>query len=385
MAFSFKRFKTVNDFIENKIDTAEIALMYSARASYKLLAIHIAASYIANALSKCEFKLYQDKKKVKDLNYYRLNIEPNKNYNGSRLWNKVAMKMLTNPDGALIVRVGDKFYVADEFQLEHFALNGDMFHGVVIDGYQLYKSFKHEDVFYFKLEDENVTAFIDGMYEDYGKSISYAAESFNKANSDKYKLKVEAQKIGDKTFQEYYNETIKDMIKPFLEKGGVFPEMKGYTLEEFKNRPQTKDSTDLINLRKDVFQIAGQAFKIPLSMMEGNINNMEAVVEAFLTFSVEPVAKLMEDELTRKIYGYDGYVNDCYCKIDTSKIPFTSIIKNADKAGTLIANTICNPDEVRDLFGLDYIDEEYMKQYYVTKNNSKAEDVMNGTAEDGKE
>ena len=52
-------------------------------------------------------------------------------------------------------------------------------------------------------------------------------------------------------------------------------------------------------------------------------------------------------------------------------------------AQTLIGNTICNPGEVRELIGLGPINEEFMKQFFVTKNNSKVEDVMNGIIDGG--
>lgn len=80
-----------------------------------------------------------------------------------------------------------------------------------------------------------------------------------------------------------------------------------------------------------------------------------------------------------------GFKDNTYIKIDTSQIPFNSILENADQASKLIANTICNPDEVRNLFGFDDINEDFSKSYFITKNNSKAEDVMNNVSENGKE
>lgn len=132
-----------------------------------------------------------------------------------------------------------------------------------------------------------------------------------------------------------------------------------------------------------MFLIAGQAYKIPASMMTGNINNIQDVVKAFITFAVEPVAKLIADEINRKFYGYEGYTSDTYVKVDTRTINYLSIVECAQVAQTLIGNTICNPGEVRELIGLGPINEEFMKQFFVTKNNSKVEDVMNGIIDGG--
>ena len=46
---------------------------------YKELAIQTAISLIANAIAKCEIKVYENNKEVKNEIYYNLNIEPNKN------------------------------------------------------------------------------------------------------------------------------------------------------------------------------------------------------------------------------------------------------------------------------------------------------------------
>lgn len=375
------------NFLEKDVGNAEIvSVNYGIQASYKLMAIHVAASYIANSISKCEIKYFENGKRVKNENTYKLNVEPNRNYNGSQFWNKAVMKMLTQPDGALIVVIDGMLYVADSFHVEKYPLVGNIYSDIVVDEYSLHRSFKEDEVLHLQLEDENVKKFIDGMYEDYGKAISYASKSFQKANGEKYKLKILKDKIGDLTFNEYYEQYLKDNLKDFVEgASGVYPESNGYSLEEFKNRPQTKDSSDLIALRKDIFYIGGQAYKIPQAMMEGNINNLEAVISSFLTFAVEPIAAVIDDELNRMLLTMQQYINGCFYKIDTKSIPYVSILSNAGNAGTLIANTIANPEEIRDIFGFDYIDEEYLKQFYVTKNNSKAEDVMNGTVENGKE
>lgn len=363
-----------------------IAIDYGVQASYKMLAIHIAASYIANSISKCEIKYFEDGKCVKNENTYKLNVQPNLNYNGSRFLNKLVMKMLTCQDGALVVSINGNIFVADSFNVDKYPLVGNIYSNVIIDEYPLNRTFRETEVFHFQLEDENVKKFIDGMYEDYGKAISYASKSFQKTNGEKYKLNIKKDKIGELSFNEYYEQYLKDSLKGFIESAsGVYPENNGYSLEEFKNRPQTKDSSDLIALRKDIFLVAGQAYKIPQAMMEGNINNLEAVISSFLTFAVEPIAALINDELNRKMLTMQQYTSGKFYKIDTKSIPYVSILSNAGNAGTLIANTIANPEEIRDIFGFDYIDEDYLKQFYVTKNNSKAEDVMNGTVLNGKE
>ena len=314
------------------------------------------------------------------------NVKPNDNQSGSEFINKLVTKMLTNPDGALVIQNNGKIYVADSYQRQPYPFREDEYSAICIETLPLYKTFKASEVLHFRLENENISELINSVYMEYGKAISYALDSFLKVNSSKFKMKIKQDKIGDLTFNEYYNQFLKEQLKDFLESNnGVYPENEGFDLQEFKTGNQTKNCDDLVKLRKDMFQMVGEAYKIPISMMEGNINNVTEIIKQFITFGVEPWTKLIEDVINAGCWSYEEWKKGCKVKIDTSKIAYTTLLDGADNASKLIANTICCPDEVRELFGLDSIEKEFGKQFFITKNNSKAEDVMDGTAEGGKE
>lgn len=381
--------KLIN-FIEKKVSLSKVenvSAATSTKLAFKMLAIQIAVSYIANAVSKCEINFYKNgKKDTKSYQYYLWNVKPNPNQSGSEFVNKLVTKMLTSPDGALVIQNKGYIYVADSFQRDPHPFREDVYSSIQIENLALMKTFNASEVLHFKLEDKNISELIDSVYVDYGKAISYALDSFLRVNSSKFKMKIKQDKIGDLTFNEYYNQYLKAQLKDFLESNnGVYPENEGFELLEFKTGNQTKNCDDLVKLRKDMFQMAGEAYKIPASMMEGNINNTTEIVKQFITFGVEPWTKLIEDVINAGCWSFEDWKNGCKAKVDTSKIAYTTLLDGADNASKLIANTICCPDEVRELFGLDSIDEEFGKQFFITKNNSKAEDVMNGTAEGGKE
>ena len=89
-----RKFNLFN-FLEKKYSDAEINTITQKIASqiaFKELALHIGISYIANTLSKCEFKTYENGKEVKDMLYYRLNVSPNPNENSSQFINKFIEK-----------------------------------------------------------------------------------------------------------------------------------------------------------------------------------------------------------------------------------------------------------------------------------------------------
>lgn len=63
------------DFLSRKVDTAEMSTIIGEQLEQiylKELALHIAISYIANTISKCEFKVYEGGAEAHNELYYAL-------------------------------------------------------------------------------------------------------------------------------------------------------------------------------------------------------------------------------------------------------------------------------------------------------------------------
>lgn len=380
----------LNRFLDDKVDAAQTVDVgeIATKAAYEALAVHIAASYISKALCKCEIKFYETGKENNKLyEYYLLNVAPNNNQCSSQFINDLVYKILTEPDGALVITSDEKLFIADSFQREPYPMKEDIFKSVTIENLTLNRSYKASEVMYFKLENENVKHLIDLMYQDYGTVISYAVDSFLKSHSKHYKMKIDADNINGMSASEYYKKYLTKQLKEFLKTDiGAFPEYRGYSLEEMKTEGQPGSGDEIVSFRKDIFEVAGSAYNIPKAMMDGNMNNIKDVVNSFITFACAPVATLIGDVITKALYPYEKWTNGNYARVDITAIPYQSIMDMATGAGTLIGNTILKPNEVRKVLGFDMEDEEFLNTFFVTKNNSKADDVMKGiVTESGKE
>ena len=186
-------------------------------------------------------------------------------------------------------------------------------------------------------------------------------------------------KAGDPNFQKLYEEVISKQLKDFVENNNaVYVQYKGYDLQDI-SPSNTKDSSDFRNLRKEMFEIVAQAFQIPVSLMLGNITNMNEIVKVFLTFCIDPIADMISEEITRKTSG--GYLNwskGNYVKVDTSTINHIDILDVAEKADKLIASGTCCIDEVRGIIGFDKLNTEFSKQHFITKNYDTVENRLIG-------
>lgn len=349
---------------------------------YKELAIYTAITLIANAISKCEIKTYENKVEVKNKKYYALNISSNLNQNSSQFWHKVIEKMVYDGE-AIAIDINDSLYCADRFSVDVYPILGNKYNGVTIDNFSFNKTFLSEEVLLFKLDNKHLKKLIDGLYENYGQLLAYAIKSYKESNQSKYKLKMSQIKANDKTFNETFEKVIRKQLKTFLDNDkAVYPEFEGYNLEDISPKSNIKDSSDISNLRKEIFEIVGQTFKIPTSMMLGNITNMQEIVKVFLTFCIDPIADMIGEELTRKVYGFEGWKDGCYIKVDTSTINHIDVLDVAEKVDKLISSGVNCIDEVRAIIDLPALDTDFSKTHFITKNYDTMENRLKGEGGD---
>lgn len=368
----------LTDWLGRTVSDAELKTVTGKLAEIlycKELALYIAKSYIAGTISKCEFLVYEDGKETKNELYYALNVSPNNNQSSSQFLNKL-IHTLFDKNEVLVVQRGNRLYIADSFTISEQPLHDNVFENIVVENHPISKSFKASDVFYFRLDDDGVKKFIDGMFTTYSQLMACAVASFKRGKGQKYKLILDSVQAGDKRFAEQFNTTIKDQLTSFVDSdSAVYPQFRGQDLVEIAKSGET--SSDLISLRKEMFDIVAQAFKIPQTMMYGNITNMQEIVKVFLTFCIDPLADMISEELTRKTNTFKTWNRGKnFIKVDTSRINHFDIMDVADKADKLIASGIACVDEVRRVLDMQELGTEFSQKHWITKNYTDASESL---------
>ena len=374
-----RKFNLFN-FLEKKVEVAEISPVTQKlldQLAFKELALHIGISYIANTLSKCEFKVFEDGAEVKNRLYYMLNVSPNPNQNSSQFINKFVEEYFYKGE-SLIVPHGNFIYCADNFDIDDSnPLKEFIFHNVTFNCQQLKKKYKASEVFHIKLDNKNVKGLVDSLYMQYSEIIEQALKAYKRTNGAKYKLLLEQFRAGDPAFEKNYNEVIKKQLKAFVENdNAVYPQFKGTELQEFSNAAG-KDTSDIIAMRKEVFEVVAQALKLPLSMMYGNITNMNEIVKVYLSICIDPLADMISEELTRKYYSFDEWEKGYHIKVDTSCINHVDILEVADKVDKAISSGVTNIDELRSRLGMQELNTVFSTSHFMTKNYALAENLLN--------
>lgn len=369
---------SIFNFLSKKISDAEIeaaGTRITSQIWLKELAIQIATAYIANTISKCEIKTYVNNEEVHDELYYLLNVNPNPNQNSSQFVNMILEKYIRNGE-SLVIPYKKHLYCADGYSIQENPLKDNVFSSVSVENYTLTKNFKASDVFYFKLENLRAKTFIDGLYNDYGDLMALAMENFRAASGDKYKLVLDNIQAGDPTFAKTYNEIISKNLETFMNNDrAVYVQYRGTDLQRME-KAGGADADTVINLRKEVFEIVSQAYRIPQSMMYGNITNMNEIVRVFLTFCIDPIAQMISEELTRKTTDYDSWRNGNKVVVDTSHINHIDLFDIADGIDKLVSSSFANINELRTFVGLEPIREDFAEMYYLTKNYQDTQSAL---------
>ena len=366
------------NFLERKVLASEIVTQkLPEQLAFKEMAMFIGISYIANAISKCEFKVYEDGQEARNKLYYMLNVSPNPNQNSSQFINKFIERYYYD-GSSLIVPHRNHIYCADSFDLDDSnPLVENTFYNVTFGNQQPQKKYRASEVFHVQLDNMKAKYFVDSMYADYGQIIGQALSTFKRTNGAKYKLLLEQYRAGDPAFEKAYKEVIQKQLKSFVENdNAVYPQFKGTDLTEFSSKNPTSTS-DIIAMRKEIYEVAAQALKIPLPMMYGNITNMNEIVKVFLSFCIDPLADMIGEEFTRQYFSFDEWKNKCFVKVDTSCINHIDILEVGDKVDKAISSGAASIDEMRERLGMHELGTEFSQAHWMTKNYALAEDMLN--------
>jgi HK97 family phage portal protein len=343
---------------------------------------------IANAVSKCEFKTFFNKKEVKGPEYYLWNVEPNKNQNSSGFIHKWIAKLYRNNE-CLVIEQNGKLLIADSFTRTPYALYDDKFEQVTVGDFTFNRPFFQSEVLYFQLSEKNMHQVTTGLYEAYSKLIAYSMKSFQRSRGLKGKFKYDALPAKGSPQEQVFNDLINTKFKAFLSAdSAVIPLGSGHEFTELTQRTYANEtSRDIRAMIDDVSDFTAKGFGIPPALMRGDVQDTSKAVDQLLTFCVDPLVDMLAEEINRKRNGYAGFAAGNYTVIDTKTIKHIDLLSVATAIDKLIGSGSFCINDIRKACGESEIDEPWAKQHFITKNYSTVADLLaalEGGTVDGK-
>lgn len=400
MGFSIKRlFKSRETPQMERVATVEITDQQIHEAVTEVclreLAFWTCVGKIANALTKCEFRTFVEGKEVFGEEYYTWNYEPNRNQNKAEFLSK-AMEQLFRKNELLIVESYDgQLLVADSFSVVKNTLYGDTYRDVLVDDYQFSRSFRSDEVLHWRLNNKDVNAIINGLYNSYSKLIEYTAQSYLKSRGSRGTLDISAVAQSDKNFSEKLKTLMNDYFKTFFNSNNaVLPLFEGYTYKDLGSKTYSEGtSRDIKHQYDDIFDFTARGFSMPPSLAKGDVQDTSKAVDEMLTFCLDPLVQMLQQEINRKRTGRAQIMKGTYLQVNTTKVKHMDMFDISTPADKLISSGLYTINMLLRAIGEPQINEEWANTHMMTKNYAGIEEILRelsssaqkeGVKEDGK-
>lgn len=353
----------------------------SVELYYKHLAIQSSINLIANTLSQAEIEVYRKGQQTKDNTYYLFNVEPNRNQNATSFWSEVVEKLVYNNE-VLVFMVNNELYIADDFEKKEYAVKENEYYNIIKDNYVFKKKFKEKDILYFRLHSEDIKYLIDGLYSDYGKLIEKSKSTYKRSNAMRGTLEIPTNYAQTPAAQKNLDKLLKENFKSFFnaEEGAVLPLSGGLKFTDLTNQTYKNgsDSRDIKQLIEDVFDYVAMAFQIPSSLLKGTVADSDKSWDNLMAFNIGYLTEILSDEINRKYFGKDSYLQRNYIKFNTLSIRPQSLKDKAYMVDILTRNGVNTLDDNLELLGREKVGGELGSTRFGTKNYDLIENIKKG-------
>lgn len=370
--WTFKKNANTENFLEMTLDeeAEETSLCLFAYAQYIIIDL------ISSIVSNIEFKTYgNNAEEKKSVIWTKLNVHPNRNQNSTEFIKELVSKLLLGE--VLIVEVNEQYIIADTFEIEERAILGNVFTNVTRGNKQFRDRFHSKDVIYLKYSNKAVQMYMRAIVEMYERLIGVAADKYARSAEEKGILMIDQQERNRKDFNEIYEEIINKRFKKFFSRGNhVLPLFNGYNYTSNTSESTKKYSnevTDVKTLFEDAIARVAQAYKVPVGLVRGDVAGIKEAYTMLLTNCIDPIAHMISEEFTYKVYSEEEIINGYAIEADTTNIKHIDIFDLASNIDKLIASGFLSIDEVREKAGLRGLDEEWSGVHYMTLNYTTAQ------------
>lgn len=334
--------------------------------------IQMAVNLIAGVISKCEFKMFKSGKEIKENDYYTLNIEPNINQNADEFWQQVISNLLYRNE-CLVVPLEKQWVVADSYTLDDSkAKFPNAFKNVTCKGFPFDKTFYMGDVLFFRLNNQNIAGLMSGMIDQCNDLMNAAATKYKRRGGRKGIMSTKRTAVGNSDEVKRTNDYLQSVLKNYYNsENGMFmvPAGMEYTEIAESTGKTTSEITDISSLYKSAVSVVAHAFRIPPALLLGDVLDTSHLLNEFLTFCIDPICRMIETELTRKISKRNGFLQQGeHIKIDTTCIQHTDIFEIAVQADKLISSGLYSIDELRQKISDTELGTAWSQRHWITKN-----------------
>ena len=370
----FKKKNGSGNYTDEEIQAIERKI--SSMNFYKLSVLS-SINLIANAVAKCEFRTFENKKEVWGNEHYLWNYEPNKNQSSSVFIHKVITKLLTDNE-CLVIEEGGQLLVADSHQVNNNGVDEAVFSSVTVGEVSFAREFRQSEVLFFQFAEKNIKRIIDSIHETYNDLVSQGMSHYRKSRETKLIFGYGTMPQGDTPQREAFDNLVNSKLKKFSQsENAILPLGEGQSLTDMKQSGRTyanETTRDIRAMIDDISDFVAKAFGIHPSLLRGDVQGTSDALEYTLTFCIDPLVDKIQEEINRKRNGRSGVNAGTYLMIDTKAIKHVDLLSVSTAVDKLIGSGAFCINDIRRVCGEEVIDEPFAWEHFITKNyNTMAE------------
>lgn len=358
------------------LDLEFFGALERASKEYQLrsLALNVCINMICNAVARCDFVSFANNKAVNDYESWLWNHEPNANESSTAFIHHLVYRLLADNE-VLVVNgrksaFGETLAVADSFAASDISpMRENTYTGVTSGDHTFDRTFRERDVLHLKLNHLNIAPVVKAVAESYSKLVEAAKSAYSFSNGSRLKVHVDSIASNTEGFAENFSKLLSAQVKPFFEgENTVLPEFDGYTYSDFTGGKSTLEANEIRELTEEVFDFTARAFLLPSVIMSGKVEATADAYRRFLTDCIDPICYQLQEEITRKRYGFERWKRGDYLLVDSSALIHFDMFANAANVEKLAGSGCYTINDIRRASGAPAINQPWADEFYMTKN-----------------
>jgi HK97 family phage portal protein len=350
----------------------------SHRAYLKKMALETCINFIGRTISQSDFRFMKNGKRQLNDWHYLLNVRPNTDQSAADFWQRFIHELIYENEVLVILTDNNDLLIADSFNRVEYAVYPDIFKDVTVKDYTFQKSFRMDEVIYITYNNEKLTEFMDGMFNDFADLFSRMIETSMRANQIRGIVSIDSTQSLDEKNRTKLQNFIDKLFNAFKNNSvAIVPKLKGFEYTEVSNGSNNgKSIEELTKLKKSLIDDVADILGIPNALIHGELSDYETSIKAYVKFCIGPLVKKIEDELNAKLIDKKDYLNGS--RVEVRGVTEKDLIDHAEAVDKLVASGAFTRNEVRELFGAERSDNPALDEFVITKNYQSAGAVEGG-------
>ena len=346
------------------------------------IALFTTISFIAQSLAKCEFITLRNRLPTYASEYYLWNYAPNKHQTKAEFIADFISKLIFRNEALIVETSDNQLLVADGFSKTEYAMFDDVFSSVSCRNLTFQHTFSESEVIYLKYNNVAISGILAQMCKSYESLMTSAEKRYNKAVGHKGILTISNAASETQDFQKRFNELMQERFREYFNaQNAVLPLFSGYSYSEPSveaNKTTNNEINDLQKLRNEIYAAVGNALHVPPAIIEGTASQLSDATDAAAANAIDPLAYMLEQEITKKRYGESEFLKGNYMMIDTTYVKHIDAVSSANNLDKAIASAVLSPQQAQKYSHIPPSPEEWAKEHYMTKNYQTADMAVKG-------